>query len=52
VGTQSAADTVVLRAGSVYAVTDRVKLDGGVGFGVTRESPDVLVTVGVTSGLK
>jgi len=41
------ADTVVLRLGSGYAVTDRIKLDGAVGFGVTKESPDVILTVGV-----
>lgn len=52
VGTKSATDTVVLRAGSVYAITGRVRIDGGVGFGVTRESPDVLATIGVTIGLK
>ena len=44
-------DTVVLRAGAVYAITDRIKLDGAVGVGVTRESPDVLITVGVTIAL-
>ena len=44
-------DTYVLRAGSVYAVHERVKLDGAVGVGLTRESPDVIVTVGVTIAL-
>lgn len=48
VGESKAADTVVLRLGNVYALTDRIKLDGAVGFGVTKESPDVIVTVGVT----
>lgn len=51
VGAHSAVRTVVLRVGSIYAITDRVKLDGAVGFGVTRESPDVVITVGVTIGL-
>ncbi len=41
-------DTIILRAGSTWAVTDRIRLDGAVGAGLTRESPDVLVTVGVT----
>lgn len=48
VGTESEPDTVVLRVGSVYAISGRVDLDGAVGVGVTRESPDVSVTVGVT----
>lgn len=48
IGEAKAADTVVLRLGSVYALTDRIKLDGAVGFGATKESPDVIVTVGMT----
>lgn len=44
-------DTVMLRAGTVYAMTDRIRLDGAVGFGVTRESPTVHVTIGVTIAL-
>lgn len=48
VGAVRAADVAVLRAGVIYVVGDRVKLDGAVGVGLTRESPDVLVTVGVT----
>ena len=48
VGESRAAETVVLRAGSVYALTDMIKLDGAVGFGLTTQSPDVVVTVGVT----
>ena len=39
---------VVLRAGTVYALSERVRLDAAVGFGVTRASPDALLTVGVT----
>jgi hypothetical protein len=41
-------DTVLVRAGLVYGLTDRLKLDGAVGFGLTRRSPDVTVTVGIT----
>jgi hypothetical protein len=41
-------DRVVLRAGTVYALSERVRLDAAVGFGTTRASPDVLLTVGVT----
>lgn len=44
-------ETAVLRAGTTYAVHSRVKLDVGVGLGVTRQSPDVLVTFGVTIAL-
>ena len=47
-GVHRTPDTIVLRAGSTWAVTDRIKLDGAVGVGLTRESPDVLVTVGVS----
>lgn len=43
--------TVVVRAGTTYAVHPRVRLDAGIGFGVTRQSPDVLVTFGVTLAL-
>ena len=50
-GHERAPDAVVLRAGAVYAITDRIKLDGAVGVGVTRQSPDVLITVGVTIAL-
>jgi Putative MetA-pathway of phenol degradation len=38
----------VARVGSAYAVSDRVRLDGAVGVGLTRHDPDVVVTVGVT----
>lgn len=48
--TKAEPDTGVVRVGSVYALGDRVSLDGAVGFGVSDESPDVLVTVGVTIG--
>lgn len=47
-GSEDAADTVVLRAGATYAFTDRLRADAALGFGVTRDSPDLLVTVGVT----
>jgi hypothetical protein len=50
-GADKAPDTAVLRVGSVYAVTDWLKLDGAIGFGLTRDSPDVLVTVGATLAL-
>lgn len=44
-------DRVVLRAGTVYAVGERVRLDGAVAFGATRASPVALVTIGVTINL-
>lgn len=47
-GADAAGDLTILRAGSTYAITDRIKLDAAVGVGATRESPDVIVTVGVT----
>ena len=37
--------------GSVYVLTTQVKLDGAVGVGVTRASPDVLPPVGATMTL-
>ena len=48
VGESKAADVVVLRLGGIYALTDRIRVDGAVGFGVTKDSPAVIVTVGVT----
>ncbi len=44
-------DGVVLRGGAVYAVTERIRLDGAVGAGLSRRSSDVLLTVGLTIGL-
>ena len=47
-GSGSAADTAVLRAGTTYSITDRIRADAAIGSGVTRESPDLLITIGVT----
>jgi hypothetical protein len=41
-------DRVVVRVGTVYAVGERVKLDAAIGFGATRASPDLQLTVGIT----
>jgi hypothetical protein len=41
-------DRVVLRAGTIYAVGERLKLDAAVGLGATRNTPDVLLTIGLT----
>jgi hypothetical protein len=51
VGADRAADVAVLRVGAIYAIGARLKLDGAVGVGLTRGSPDVLVTVGMTISL-
>jgi Putative MetA-pathway of phenol degradation len=41
----------VLRIGTIYAISERLRLDGAVAFGVTRASPDVFVRLGVTIAL-
>ena len=51
VGADRAADVAVLRVGAIYAVGARLKLDGAVGVGLTRGSPDVLTTLGITISL-
>ncbi len=43
-------DTALLRGGATYQVSERVRFDGGLAVGLTRESSDVIVTVGVTIG--
>jgi hypothetical protein len=45
-------DRAVLRGGVVYAPSPRVKLDAAAGVGLTRASPDVLLTIGVTIGFE
>jgi outer membrane putative beta-barrel porin/alpha-amylase len=42
---------VVVRGGSVYAISERFRLDAAVGVGATRASPDVLLTIGITVAL-
>jgi len=44
-------DIVVLRTGTVLAITEGIEVYTAVGFGVTRDSPDVTVTLGVTIAL-
>jgi hypothetical protein len=46
-----APDVAVLRVGAVYPLSRRIKLDGALGWGVTRASPGVLLIVGVTIAL-
>jgi hypothetical protein len=43
-------DTSVLRTGATWTIHRLVRLDGAVGFGLTRLSPDVIATFGVTLG--
>ena len=50
-GAVHAPDMSVLRGGVVYAISHRIKVDSAIGAGLTRGSPDVLFTVGVTIGL-
>lgn len=44
-------DEIVLRTGLAYDLGPRVTLDGAVAFGLTRDAPDMLVTVGLTLNL-
>jgi hypothetical protein len=52
VGDRREPDTAVVRAGAVYAVTERLRMDAAVAAGLTRGSPDVLVTVGLTLAVR
>ena len=49
-GARAGPDVVVARAGLVHALGRSVRLDAAVGAGLTRNSPDVVATVGVTIG--
>ena len=51
IGVNQAPDVAVLRGGATYSLTPRMRLDGAVAVGVTRASPDVLVTIGTTMTL-
>ena len=37
------------RAGAVYAIGEKTTLEGAIGTGLTRGSPDLTVTLGVTT---
>jgi hypothetical protein len=50
-GDSAVDDVVILRAGTVYAISERVRVDTAVGVGATRDSPVVIFTVGVTVAL-
>jgi hypothetical protein len=43
-------DIAFVRGGATYAIRDNIRLDAAVGYGLTHQSPDLLVTVGVTIG--
>lgn len=47
-GARDTRDAVVVRAGAIARVSPRLAVDAAVGFGVTRGSPDVEATVGLT----
>lgn len=51
VGADRGRDLAVLRGGAIYVVGAGLQLDGAVGVGLTRDSPDVLITVGMTISL-
>ena len=46
--TRQTRDQLLLRVGTVYTLGPRVRLDAAAGFGVTRSSPDVVLTLGIT----
>jgi hypothetical protein len=46
--TRFTGEQVVVRGGASYAVTERLRLDGAVGAGLTRAAPHLLITVGLT----
>ena len=48
---QQGGDVLVLRAGTVLAITDGIEVYTAVGFGLTGDSPDVTVRLGVTIAL-
>ena len=43
-----AADTAVIRAGALWHAAPTLRFDGAIGVGLTRATPDVHLTVGVT----
>jgi hypothetical protein len=51
IGVNQAPAVAVLHGGATYSLTPRMRLDGAVAVGVTRASPDVLVTIGTTMTL-
>jgi hypothetical protein len=50
VSTDGGTDTAVVRAGAVWTLTERLRLDGAVGTGFTRDSPALVLTLGISVG--
>lgn len=48
VGATAAPTTAVIRAGARFDLSDVITIDGAVGVGLTRSSPDLVTTVGLT----
>jgi hypothetical protein len=49
-GARHAADTVVLRGGTIVRLSERLAIDAAVGVGLTAGSPDFQATAGLTLG--
>jgi hypothetical protein len=49
-GARAAPDVAVARVGAVYALTSAIRFDMAVGTGLTRTSPSLVATAGVTIG--
>jgi Putative MetA-pathway of phenol degradation len=49
-GARTAPDVAIARAGIVYAITPSMRFDMAVGTGLTRASPGVVATAGITIG--
>jgi Putative MetA-pathway of phenol degradation len=49
-GARAASDVAIARAGLVYTVRQSLRLDMAIGTGLTRASPDLLTTAGITIG--
>jgi outer membrane putative beta-barrel porin/alpha-amylase len=48
IGATSAPTTAVIRAGARFDLSDVITIDGAAGVGLTRSSPDLVTTVGLT----
>ena len=51
VAARAAPDSVLLRGGAIFRVTDRLHLDAAAAAGVTGVAPDVTITAGLTFAL-
>jgi Putative MetA-pathway of phenol degradation len=48
IGATAAPSTALVRAGARFDASDRITVDGAVGMGLTRSTPDVVATFGLT----